>query len=63
MANQKMKESWARMKSDIRTTWNIELSDDELKSGRKNLNRMIDVIESNTDESRGMIRNKLIALI
>jgi hypothetical protein len=63
MANQRMKESWAQMKKDIQTIWGSELSDDELEQGRRDLNKMIDVIHSKTGKSRSQIRSQIMAIL
>ncbi len=51
------------MKSDIREMWDIDLTDDELSAGRKDLNKMIEIIQSNTGHPRKEIRNKLLVIV
>ena len=63
MANQRMKESWAQMKTDIRAIWGDDLDDDILEKGRRDLNKMVDVIHNNTGKPRTQIRAQISVLL
>ena len=63
MANQRMKESWAKMKTDIRGIWGAELSDEVLKEGRRDLSKMVDVIHRTTGRPRYKIRERINLLL
>ena len=63
MANQRLQDSWTIMKSNIRAIWGEDLCDDTLKKGRKDLNKMIDIIHEHTGKSRLQIRTQMNALL
>lgn len=63
MANQQMKDSWAQMKSNIRDIMDVELSDETLEKGRRDLNKMVNVLHQKTGRSRSTIRTELSSLL
>ena len=63
MANQQMKDSWAQMKSNIRDIMDVELSDETLEQGRRDLNKMVNVLHQKTGRSRSTIRTELSSLL
>ncbi|MBX2820446.1 MAG: general stress protein CsbD [Rhodothermaceae bacterium] len=63
MANQRMQDSWKDMKSNIRATWGNELTDEILDKGRRDLNKMVDIIHENTGSPRAKIRTQLSAMV
>ena len=63
MATQRMRESWAKMKDDIRGIWGADLTDDVLKEGRRDLNKMVNIIHRTTGNSRAQIRKQMSALL
>ncbi len=63
MANQRMKDSWARMKNEIRSVWGEDLDDSTLEKGRRDLNKMVEVIHDNTGNPRAQIRSRMSALL
>lgn len=63
MPTREMQDSWERVKSNIRSIWGEDLTDEMLKEGRKDLNKMVDIIHENTGTSKGEIRSQMSALI
>ena len=63
MATQRMEENWTRIKMQIRDIWGEDISDSELDKGRRDLNKMVDIIHKSTGESRTKIRGQMIALL
>ena len=63
MANQQMKDSWAQMKSNIRDIMDVELSDETLEQGRRDLNKLVNVLHQKTGRSRSTIRTELSSLL
>ncbi len=63
MANQQMKDSWAQMKSNIRDMMDVELSDETLEKGRRDLNKRVNVLHNQTGKSRAQIRTQLLTLL
>ena len=62
MANREMQDSWERVKTNIRSIWGEELTDEMLKEGRRDLNKMVDIIHENTGISKSEIRSQMLAL-
>ena len=63
MANQRMNDSWEDMKSNIRAMWGEELTDKELDKGRRDLNKMVDIIHEKTGTPRAQIRTRMLAVL
>ena len=63
MANARMKQSWADMKSSIRSQWGEDLDDATLRKGRKDLNKMIDILHQHTGAPRRSIRTKIMTMV
>lgn len=63
MANQRMQDSWKDMKSNIRAMWGEELTDEELNKGRRDLNKMVDIIHEKTGTPRAQIRTRMLAVL
>lgn len=63
MANQRMKESWTSMKTDIRAIWGEDLSDAVLEKGRRDLRKMVSVLHENTGNPRSQIRERIALLL
>ena len=63
MATQRMEDSWDRVKTQIRNIWGEDISDSELDKGRRDLNKMVDIIHENTGESRAKIRGQMSAML
>ena len=51
------------MKSNIRAIWGEELTDEELDKGRRDLNKMVDIIHKNTGTPRAQIRNQMLSVL
>ena len=63
MATKRMEESWERIKMQIRNVWGEDISDSELDKGRRDLNKMVDIIHKNTGEARAKIRGQMSAIL
>ena len=64
MANQHMKDSWKRIQRRIRNTWeDVEFSDKELKSCRKDFRGMVSLIQEKSGESRQRVIRKMDAVM
>jgi hypothetical protein len=64
MATEAMNESWRRIVSQIRALWSdYEFEDADFKKARGNLVKMVDLIQSQTGESRGDITQKISAFL
>ncbi len=63
MADQQMKDSWTQMKSNIRDMMDVEISDEILEKGRRDLNKMVNVLHKQTGKSRAQIRTQLMTLV
>lgn len=64
MANQRMKDSWKRVKRRIRNTWDdVEFSEKEFKEYRKDYRGMISMIQEKTGESRRRVVRKMDAVM
>ena len=63
MANQQMKDSWAQMKSNIREMMDADLSDETLEKGRRDLNKMVNILHQKTGKSRSQIRTQISSLL
>lgn len=63
MSKQRMQDSWKDMKTHIRAMWGSELTDEVLDKGRRDLNKMVDIIHENTGISRAEIRTQMLALL
>ncbi len=63
MATQRMEDNWTRMKKQIRAIWGDALTDSELDKGRRDLNKMVDIIHASTGEARAKIRGQMSAII
>lgn len=64
MATERMNDSWARVKSHIRTLWSDhEFGDSEMKKARGSLPKMVDLIAEKTGEPRPEIMQKISAFL
>lgn len=64
MPTKRMEDSWSRIKNHIMSTWGEdEFTDKELKKARGSLPQMVSLIHEKTGENRGMIIQKLNAVI
>lgn len=63
MASKRMKESWARMKQGIQDIWGDDISDEELEAGRKDLNKMVNLISGKTGKSKSQVRSQMMSLL
>lgn len=63
MATPRMDESWDRMKIQIRAIWGGELTDTELDKGRRDLNKLVDIIHVATGDTHSNIRGRMNAII
>ena len=62
MANARMEESWAQVKSQIIEMWG-DMDEKELKKARGNMRKMVHLIHEKTGEDPGMIIQKMSAII
>ena len=64
MATESMNESWRRVVEQIETIWADQTFDDaELKKARGSLKKMVDLIQSKTEESKADIMQKISAFL
>ena len=63
MATKRMEENWNRVKAQIRNVWGEDISDSDLDKGRRDLNKMVDIIHKNTGEARAKIRGQMAAIL
>ncbi len=63
MANKRMNESWSRMKEGIQDIWGNEISNEDLEGGRRDLNKMIDIISTKTGKSKSQVRSQMMSLL
>ncbi len=62
MADQRMEDSWARVKTQITDMWG-DLDEKDLKKARGNLRKMVDVIHEKTGEDTSLIMQKMSAIV
>lgn len=62
MADQRMEDSWARVKSQITNMWG-DIDEKDLKKARGSLRKMVDLIHEKTGEDQGLIMRKMSAII
>ncbi len=63
MATPRMDESWNRIKTQIRAIWGDVLTDAELDKGRRDLNKLVNIIHDVTGEAPTKIRGQMNAII
>ncbi|MDZ4701687.1 MAG: general stress protein CsbD [Rhodothermales bacterium] len=63
MATPRMDESWNRIKTQIRAIWGDVLTDAELDKGRRDLNKLVNIIHDVTGEAHTKIRGQMNAII
>ncbi|MEZ4699132.1 MAG: general stress protein CsbD [Rhodothermales bacterium] len=63
MATPRMDESWNRIKTQIRAIFGDALTDTELDKGRRDLNKLVDIIHDVTGEPPASIRGRMNAII
>ena len=59
-----MNKNWELVSNRIRSMWSdVEFTDKEMKSARGNLQDMVALIQSKTDEPETSIRNKVMTMV
>lgn len=64
MATKAMNESWRRVRDQVKSIWSdTEFNDKEMKRARGEMDKMINLIEDQTGDSREDIRRKMSAIL
>ncbi len=62
MADEKMEESWERVKEQITSMWG-EIDEKDLKKARGSLARMVNLIQEHSGEEKASIMQKISTIV